>query len=367
MLRFSLVNRFFTTLPNHNLSALTKRPLEFFIRSLPSPATMMNSLKKQGYFPKQTALASSKTVASYLQEDGFDYTKMQATPAELLAEPLQLAFTGGKFSALNKPYKPLIPLLNSYVATIVAVFGDRLAKRPYDPKEQLNENTTERGHAFEAFVIAHHLRARDKNKFAVLALQHDIARSTVADVHYGDRNHHEEADRILEPQGYSHTMATRFPLLHPFAKYLWAQYSLPYREELLSPVSAYSLTVQHNAAAAMMRQLDELYYSPDPQLQAQKSEELAVLILRMMVLRLVDDAAKVALPEAEYLLTPEQLDRLITEQLVAHIHTLSSGYCGQYKESLANALTLLRRTKLDSNYPERYQAASDENTFSFST
>ena len=351
--------RFFSTVI-HNRLALTQSPLRRFTASLASPREAMRALQRQGHFPNQQFLRASITLDDYLLNNGFNPNALRYTPLELLQHPIKLSFSNKTFADIQEPYKSLTPVLDAYVQTIIDVFGDKLAKRPYDAKEPLNENVSERGHGFEAFVITHHFRHREKNKFAALTLQHDLARATVSDAHYGDTNHHMEADLILAPQGYSHDITTRYPLLHPFAKYLWSEFSQPYRDELLSPVSAYSLVGQKREAASIMRKLDELYTSADPKEQFQRSEELVTMIAQMMLLRLIDDSAKVALPECNQLVTQRELKQLITEQMVHYIQTLSPEKIPQYKESLSIALTLLRRTKLDSDYPERYEPIADE-------
>lgn len=352
--------RFFTTAPHYNNTALNKRPLQFFIHTVPAPTLMMKRLQRQGFFPKQVFPETKKSMETYLQEDGFDLQAMKHTPVELLRKPLKFAFSGQTFADIPQPYQSLIPVLDTYVTTIVNVLGDQLANRPYDPKEKLSENTSERGHALEALFITHQLRVCEKNKWAGLALQHDIARSTMADIHHGDRYHHLEADQILAPQGYSQEMATRFPFLHAFAKGMWSNYSKEYQSELLSPYSANSLLCQQKEAALIMQQLDDLYYSPDSTKQPEKSEQLLALVVRMMLLRLVDDSAKVVMPEIEQCFTSAQLKKIITEQTVAHIQTCSPEYFSQYQDLLKGALSLLRRTKVSSDYPERYQPIPEE-------
>lgn len=351
--------RFFST-AIHNKLALTQRPLKYFTASLTSPRVAMRTLQEQGHFPNQKFQRASLTLEAYLLKNGFDQNILCRTPLELLQHPIKLSFSNKTFANIQEPYKSLSPVLEAYVQTIIDVFGDKLAKRPYDAKEVLNENVSELGHGLEAFVLTHHFRLREKNKFATLTLQHDLARATVSDAHYGDTNHHIETDQILAPQGYSHDITTRYPLLHPFAKYLWAECSQPYRNELLSPVSAYSLVGQKKEAASVMKTLDELYTAEDPNEQFQKSEDLVSLIAQMMILRLIDDSAKVATPECNQLLSPRALKQLITEQMVSYIQTLFPEKIPQYKESLTIALTLLRRAQLDSNYPERYKPISDE-------
>lgn len=362
MPRKSTFARFFTAASHYNHTALSTRPLQYFINTVPAPTLMMNRLQLQGFFPRQVFPKAPKSMETYLHEDGFDLQAMKHTPVQLLRKPLTFSFPGKTFFDIPQSYQSLIPVLDTYVTTIVDVLGDQLANRPYDPKEKLSENTSERGHALEALVITHQLRAWEKNKWAGLALQHDIARSTMADIHHGDRFHHLEADQILAPQGYSQEMATRFPFLHAFAKGMWSNYSKEYRSELLSPYSASSLLCQQQDAAVLMQQLDELYYSPDAKKQAEQSEQLLTLVVRMMMLRLVDDSAKVVMPEIEHRVTSTQLKQLITEQTVAHMQTLSPEYFPQYQDLLKEALLLLRRTKMSSDYPERYQPIPDEDS-----
>ncbi len=360
MPRLGAFARFFSMAPYHNQSALTTRPLQFFIHTVPSPTFMMQKLQQQGHFSKQIFPESKKTLENYLQADGFNLEAMKYTSVELLERPFRLSFSGKTFVDIPKPYQSLIPILETYAATVVNVFADKLASRLYDPKEVLQENTTERGHGFQAFVMMHQLRAGEKNKLGLLALLHDIARATMADAHHGDLYHHQEADKILAPQGYSHDMATRYPLLHPFAKDIWSQFSGEYRHELLSPVSAYSLVAQKKESALLMQQLDHEHHSPDPTIQREKSEQLLTLVSRMMMLRLVDESAKVPMPASDQLLTPAQLNQLIIEQIVDHLKTRPPELFADYQELLRVALRLLRRTASDSNYSDRYQPLRDE-------
>lgn len=347
--------RFFSTVP-HNLQHFHKTNLNQYCKQIPAFPTLLTKLQLKGQFLEKKPVSYSMDL--FLTQKISNPHFLNYVPTQLMSQTLPAAQTTASACEnatqlkesldhkLPSAFKRLSNKLAFYLLLLVDVFNNKLAQRHYEPGVPDQENVSERLHGLQAAKLAT-LFGLPRDLILAM-LFHDLARPTHEDATHGHSNHHLEGDHILAPLG----LSLSYTGYHAYAKFLLRELCPPY-QDLLSPVSALSLSVQNKKMESQLSKLNQL-----------DSLSLAKNIYQLMFLRLFDDLSKVpalALDKKVQYLTDSAISRMLFDQLSAHLNELAKSGKDLHQvvvtmeDQLEVAMDLLLRPKEYSNNPQLYK------------
>jgi predicted HD phosphohydrolase len=347
--------RFFSEQP-HNIQAFHKSNLMHYCSQLPTFPALLSSLQaKQQFLTKQPVAYG---IDLFLKEKISNPHFLSSPPAELMSAPLphesKMVLLEEDEKKLQERLRQTLPpifrsqiaKLTFYLLALVDVFDNQLAQRNYEAGLPDQENVSERVHGLQAAKMAALLGL--PQDLIIAMLLHDIARPTHEEASHGHSNHHLEGAELLAPLG----LSLPYTWYHAYAKFLLRECCPPY-QALLSPVSAYSLSLQNKKLEPQINKLNAL-----------DSLSLAKQLYQLMFLRLFDDLSKVpalALTKKAEYLNDAAIRGLLFDQLSVHLQRLAKSkkdlhqVVGEFDAELDTAIDLLVRPKAYSNKPELYQ------------
>ncbi|EKD55464.1 MAG: hypothetical protein ACD_60C00006G0006 [uncultured bacterium] len=268
--------QFFSYTTGNNSKALMKYTLNDFFGKFPDYPELLISLQEKNLFKnKEPVDCNVYTFLNQLPAKNI----LNKSAFQLIATPLTLPMIQSMVPStiskkkLPEDFEALRPDMKRYTTCMMAVLKSPEAERLYEPHSPHHEAVSEFRHGLQA---GKHALFSERTLRDVLAMiGHDVGRIPKDPVH-GHKNHHLDGSIMLKPLG-----LFDYALYHPFAKYLLKVFCSPY-QDLISPLSAYSLAIQEKTFHPIIKKLENL-----------SSEELPGVIYKLMRLRLYDDMSKI--------------------------------------------------------------------------
>lgn len=224
--------------------------------------------------------------------------------------------------------------LSLYAEILLDLLNNKLSSLAYEPglTEQINEKT----HSLLArqLTIAARLPLGDR----IMMLFHDVGRNVNSDIEQSHLMHYKVGHQVTE-------LLNLFPfcLGHSFAKNCLFGLSEYYRDEIISPLSSYTLKIQSDDAA-QFKDIYNYIFTGDP-------VRMTKVLSNLLLFRMIDDLAK----------DPRIQPEFNWDELLAELHQYINLLChrksiNHLKSDLQKVAPLLLSAEQYSVNPDLYAA-----------